>query len=410
MCPKVHSVVGQIVMTSERSRSDSPPYVCVAIFAWNEEAAIGATLRSLLQQSLFEELSRCQMRCEIICVANGCTDRTVAVADEVFRELQQQHPHRNAWVGQAANIVERGKVNAWNQFVHQLSAREARFLFMMDADIMIHKKETMWNMLGMLERDAKATVAVDIPRKDIGFKKYPSVSERLSMNASTMTLAADGQLCGQLYCIRSAVARRIYLPKDLSACEDGLIKTLVCTDFLAHAPWANRIRVAPDAEHTFEAYTKAGAILKNQKRQIIGQTIIHVLVDRYLGSLPPEERRDPGELLRAKDATDPSWLKKLINDHVRRTRFCWRLYPGLLANRFARLRNLGPIQRLACLPAAIAGCCAVLAGSFLAYRSLRRGCTDYWPKARRLGLAQTGSENEPAEQLNATTASAGSKL
>src|SRR5579862_4177135 len=193
-------------MTSGQSRSDSPPYICVAIFAWNEEAAIRATLQSLLQQSLFEELDRRDLRCEVICVANGCTDRTAVVADEVFREVQPQHPHRTVWAARSTNLVERGKVNAWNQFVHHLSAREARFLFMMDADILIHKRETMWNMLETLERNAEATVAVDIPRKDIGFKKHRSVSERLSMNASEMTLAADGQLCGQLYCIRAAAA------------------------------------------------------------------------------------------------------------------------------------------------------------------------------------------------------------
>jgi glycosyltransferase involved in cell wall biosynthesis len=397
-------------MTSGQSLIDTPPYICVAIFAWNEEVAIRSTLQSLLKQSLFEELDRGGLRCEIICVANGCTDRTAAVAEEVLRELQLEHPHRNAWTGRSAHLVERGKVNAWNQFVHHLATQEARYLFMMDADILIHKRETMWNMLETLERDAEATVAVDIPRKDISFKKHRSVSERLSMNTSRMTLAADGQLCGQLYCIRAAAARRIYLPKGLSACEDGLIKALVCTDFLTHAPWPKRIRVAHDAEHTFEAYTNPGVILRNQKRQIIGQTIIHVLVDRYLQSLPLAERQDLAELLQAKDATDPSWLKNLIEHHLRRTRFCWRLYPELVTNRFRHLRKLGPVQRLACLPAALAGSCAVLIGSFLAYRSLRQGCTDYWPKAKRLGLAQTRSDTDPVEHLERAPVAAGSKL
>jgi hypothetical protein len=249
----------------------------------------------------------------------------------------------------------------------------------------------MENMLATLDADPEATVAVDVPCKHLAHKRNRSFSDKLSLGASRMTLAADGQLCGQLYCIRAEVARRMYLPRGLSACEDGLIKTFVCTDFLAHPAWSKRIRVAPNAEHTFEAYTSARAILKNQKRQIIGQTMVHVLVDRYLSSYPAADRQDLGAFLRAKDEADPIWLKRLIRDHLQHTRCFWHLYPGLLGNRFRRLRNLPPVQRLACLPAAIAGSCATLAASFLAYRSLKSGCMDYWPKAQRAGLEQTAS-------------------
>jgi hypothetical protein len=373
-------------MTSRQDNGPGAPFISIAIFAWNEERAIGTTLASLLGQTLFEQLGRRNLRCEVICVANGCTDRTAVVANEVLAKLHETHPHPTAWTGHAIDLKERGKVNAWNQFVHGLSAREARYLFMMDADILIHQPETFWNMVNTLETDLEAAVAVDLPKKDIGFKQKHSISEKLSVSASCMTLTAEAQLCGQLYCIRSAQARRIYLPKDLSACEDGLIKTFVCTDFLAHPAWSRRIRLAPNAEHTFEAYTSPRAILKNQKRQIIGQTMIHVLVDQYLGGIPAEQRSDLAEFLQTKDATEPSWLRALLEQHLRRTRFCWRLYPGLLRNRFQRLRNLGSAQRLRCLPAAVAGSCAALAGSFLAYRSLKRGVMSYWPKAERAGL------------------------
>jgi hypothetical protein len=208
-----------------------------------------------------------------------------------------------------------------------------------------------------------------------------------------MTRAADGQLCGQLYCIRADAARRIYLPKDLSACEDGFIKTLVCTDFLSRASFPARIRVAPNAEHTFEAYTSPRAILKNQKRQIMGQTIVHVLVDQHLTHLPAETRNDLAGYLKTMDSSDPGWLKRLIAGHVGRIRFPWRLHPGLLQQRFLHLRNLSLLRRLRCFPAALAGALATGTASFLAYRSLKRGCTDYWPKAQRAGLrAKAGAE------------------
>jgi glycosyltransferase involved in cell wall biosynthesis len=373
-------------MTSNESNDSGSPHVSIAIFAWNEEVAIQSTLESLFEQSLFGELRRRHLRCEVICVANGCTDNTPAVAGGFLREVMLRHPDREALTAKVANLVARGKVNAWNQFVHQFSARGARFLFMMDADILIHRKETLRNMLSALETEPESTVAVDVPRKDISFKQRLSIGERLSLAASSMTLAADGQLCGQLYCIRAQAARRIYLPKDLAACEDGLIKALVCTDFLSHDAWPSRIRLAPNAEHTFEAYTSPASILKNQKRQIMGQTIVHVLVDQYLQTLPAAERGDLAQFLRTKDVTDPSWLKRLIGDHLRRTRFFWRLHPGLLGNRFRHLSKLSAFHRVRCLPAALAGAGASLAASFLAYRSLKKGCTDYWPKAQRAGF------------------------
>jgi hypothetical protein len=130
--------------------------------------------------------------------------------------------------------------------------------------------------------------------------------------------------------------------------------------------------VAQNAEHTFEAYTSPSTILKNQKRQIMGQTMVHVLVDQYLNRLPAIERQDLGRFLRTKDAGDPFWLKRLITEHLGETRFFWRLYPGLLSNRFKHLRRLGLAQRLCCWPAALAGSSAALIASFMSMPSRSR--------------------------------------
>ena len=52
--------------------------------AWNEEASIGPMLGSLFRQSIFQRLAERGPGCEVICLANGCTDRTVAVAAAVL--------------------------------------------------------------------------------------------------------------------------------------------------------------------------------------------------------------------------------------------------------------------------------------------------------------------------------------
>jgi len=370
-------------MNAKSHDSGRNTYVSIGIFAWNEEEVIARTLTSLYEQSLFSELERRGVHCEVICVLNGCTDKTPAIASRFFAERQIQETASNPVCGWVANLPERGKVNAWNQFVHSLSARESRFMFMLDADILIHRRETLWNMLRALEEDATASVSVDKPRKDIAFKPRKTFREKLSLAAARMTTSADGQLCGQLYCIRSTVARNIYLPKDLAACEDGFIKWLVCTDFLTHPVAPERICVAEGAEHVFEAYTSLPAILRNQKRQMIGQTIVHILVDDYLKKLPLNQRLTLAETLKEMERTDPSWLKRLIGTHLCGTRFFWRLYPGLLSQRFKCLLKLGALDRVLCFPAAVAGLLVSLVPCRMAYVALKRGTTDYWPRAER---------------------------
>jgi glycosyltransferase involved in cell wall biosynthesis len=377
-----HTAYDDFVVNKELLTS-AAPLVSIGIIAWNEEQGIGAMLESVFQQSIFAELGKRGRRCEIICVTNGCTDRTPEVVAEIFARRSLEHPDAGNFSCRVMNVSERGKINAWNRFVHTFSARDAKYLFLMDADILIHPRETLWNMVATLEKNTEASISVDLPRKDISFKQRKTLWERMSMGASQMTGSASAQLCGQLYCIRSEVARNIYLPRDLCACDDGFIKALVCTDFLMHRVWPWRIVAAAGAAHTFEAYVSPAVILKNQKRQMIGQTIVHVLVDDYLKKLPVGQRMKLAEALSRKEQADPNWLKQLIAEHLRRTRFCWQLYPGLLSHRFKRLRALNWFKRIACFPAALAGFFMALASSFLAYASLKKGATDYWPRAER---------------------------
>ena len=71
-------------MTNALVNDIRPVYVSLAIFAWNEERAIASSLKSLFQQTLFAELAGRALSCEVICLCNGCTDRTAALAAEVL--------------------------------------------------------------------------------------------------------------------------------------------------------------------------------------------------------------------------------------------------------------------------------------------------------------------------------------
>ena len=370
-------------MTSNALESTDAVYLSLAIFAWNEEEVIGKTLESLFEQAIFSDLHARGLKAEIICVVNGCEDRTPEIAHAIFRQQTETHPGREGFVCRVVNLAERGKLNAWNQFVHSLSAAESIFLAMMDADILFQGRDTLGNMLATLEANPEAHISVDQPLKEFGPRQRAGWRQNLSLGASRMTQAAPAQLCAQLYIIRAAVARNIYLPKDLAACEDGFIKAMVCTDFLTRPVNANRVQLAQGAAHSFEAYTSPSEVVRNQKRQIIGQTIVHILVDQYLATLPLKRRLRLSETLQRKETTDPAWLKRLIDGHLKRVKYFWKLYPDLLAGRFRRLASMGPGKRLACLPAAAAGFAVALVSSFLAYRFLKAGTTNYWPKAKR---------------------------
>jgi hypothetical protein len=155
----------------------------------------------------------------------------------------------------------------------------------------------------------------------------------------------------------------------------------------------------PGAEHTFEAYTSPLAVLRNQKRQIIGQTILHVLLDDHFKKLTIEERANLGETLKRQEEADRFWIKRLIAEHLKRTRFFWQLYPNLLTVRWKRLNNLNWWTRLVCFPAAFGSVVVAFVASFMACQALKKGGTEYWPnkggtsgrKSRESGSGVAGS-------------------
>jgi len=370
------------------------PHISIGILAWNEEAAIEATLNSLFQQSLFAELARRNLSCEILCVANGCTDSTASVAAKIFAAQRENHPHRAAGACRVVDIKERGKTNAWNVFVHTHAARTARFLFLMDGDIVIHHSDTLWNMYVTLLDNAEASVSVDQPLKDLAFKPRKTFFDRFSLATSRMTQTGAAQLTGQLYCIRAEVARRIFLPRDLLV-EDGFIKALVCTDFLTQPLSPGRIVRAENASHVFQAYSSLRDVLKNQTRQMIAQTITHLLVDKHFAALSAAEKAHLTEFVREKENTDPLWLKKLIGEHARARKHFWELFPGMLSFRFARLAKLNGAARVIQFPAALAGFLVTLIACGAAHRFLQKGCTDYWPDTKSPGLKNLVEELKP---------------
>jgi glycosyltransferase involved in cell wall biosynthesis len=363
-------------------KNDLPITLSIGIMAWNEEVSIGPMLESLLEQSIFSQLESRNEGCEIICLANGCTDRTVLVAEEVFRQFDRKFPGRRGLSARVANIPEPGRNNAWNKFVHEFSAPETRYICLMDADIILTQPDTLEIVVAELESNPHLGGASDCPCKNIANRAHPSARERLSLAMSDMTGTIEGRLNGMLYCLRAPIARNFYQPRDLGATDDGFFKAAICTDFFCSPSDPSKVVSVRGATHLYEPYLSLRDVLNNQKRQMIGQTTVFVIVE-HLKTLPASERANLGATIRLKEARDPDWLKRLIVVHAGRSRAFWRLFPGILSFRWRRLAKMRGRRRLTHLPAATAGFLITLVACWQASRFLRRGVPAFWPKTVR---------------------------
>ena len=367
--------------------NDLPITLSIGIMTWNEEASIVPMLASLFRQSVFALLGARGEGCEIVCLANGCTDGTIEVADEAMARMLGWHPARSGLKARVATIPEPGRNNAWNRFVHEFSARETRYICLMDADIVFDNPRTLELVLGALEGNPHLGGASDWPCKVLADKARPSARERLSLAMSDMTGTIEGRLNGMMYCLRADLARNFYLPRDLGATDDGFFKAAICTDFFRSPSDPSKVVSVRGATHLYEPYLSLRDVLNNQKRQMIGQTTVHVLVG-YLMTLAEADRACLGATLRANELRDPEWLKKLIDAHVAKPRRFWRLFPGILGFRWQRLGRMRGIRRLTHFPAAAAGFAITLVACWQASRFMRRGITSFWPRTVRQAILQ----------------------
>jgi glycosyltransferase involved in cell wall biosynthesis len=358
--------------------------------AWNEEKSIGPMIESLMEQSVFAKLESRHEGCEVFCLANGCTDRTVLVAEEAFRKSERKHPGRRGLSLRVANIPEAGRNNAWNRFVHEFSAPETRYICLMDADIILDQRDTMEIVLAELENNPHLGGASDCPRKAIADWSRPSARERLSLAMSDMTGTIEGRLNGMLYCLRAPIARNFYQPRDLGATDDGYFKAAICTDFFCSPSDPSKVVSVRGATHLYEPYLSVRDVLANQKRQMIGQTTVFVIVE-HLKTLPVADRANLGATIRLKEARDPDWLKRLIVAHAGSRLAFWQLFPGILSFRWRRLAKMRGLQRVTHLPAATAGFLITLVACWQASRFLKKGVPAYWPKTMRQSIAPSGS-------------------
>ncbi len=349
--------------------------ISIGILAYNESASISKTLKSLFQQSVFND-SDSQNNIEIVVVANGCTDNTADISRTTLEELIQQSSHPNLQYS-VCEVAEPGKSHAWNLYVHQFSELVAKYLFLMDADIQFLEIHTLCNMIDILEDTPEAYVAVDAPIKDIVLKEKKSLIEKLSsaVSSSSVLNTRDVWICGQLYCGRASVLRQIWMPPGLPS-EDGFLTTMIRTDRFTSLPILERIVRTPVASHIFEAYTNPQSLLRHEKRIIIGMTINHFLCD-YLKT-NCDDQKDAGSFIKQMNDQDPLWLNKLFQNILSQKRL-WVIPNSWLFRRFQGLKYHRLPKAILLLPVAVIAFLVNFIVFFQANRDLHRGANvGYW--------------------------------
>jgi Glycosyl transferase family 2 len=341
----------------------------IGLLAHNEEARIEETLRSLFAQDVFQHFAT-----EIVIVANGCTDKTVAIAEHSLAD------HQGVWAACGSARVEEittaGKTNAWNQFVHRFSSPQASVLVLMDADIKILNPNTISSMVATLQGSPRAVICVDRNVKDIEIKANRTLFERLLV-AATPTINFDNiALCGQLYCAPSVQLRLINLPVELAAAEDGFLRALLLTHGFTKPEDPRRIIMDSSVAHSFASVATLRELFKHEKWLVVGTIVTVLLFERFWAEASPD--RSAMALMQDWQAQDSKWLSNYIQSQVKVRG--WHLLPkGCWTRRWSRLRGQPPWSFVCRLPVAAIATTVDAIIFIAAIRDVRRGrAFRYW--------------------------------
>lgn len=352
----------------------------VGILAHNEERTLPRTLHALAQQTVFASVESCD--CEIVVVANGCTDRTASVAEAYLKEFERIFfpGGRPRW--RVVELAEAGKANAWNVFVHTVSDPGADYLVLMDADIELLEPGTLAAMQAALDRSARAWVAVDRPVKDVLLKARKAPVERLSTWATLVSgppTGGEARLCGQLYMGRASILRKLWLPRGLPT-QDGFLYTMLTTNGLAEPVDRSRVVRADGASHLFRGCVRFRDLVRHECWLIAGGAVSTLVYRTWPAGCSGLDQ--VGDQIRVKNEADPDWLARLIRENLEER--WWVIPRSVLLRRFVRLRQGVARDRVRLAPLAFLAFIADFLLAVAANFHLRsRQSLPYWRQTAR---------------------------
>ncbi len=264
--------------------------VDLGVFAHDEAAGIAAMVAGLKAQVL-----QAGVDLRLLVLANGCKDDTAARARAAGAEV--------------VDLAEGGKSRTWNRFVHDLSRPDADLLVFADADIALPEPDALSRLIAGLAARPTLCVLNSQPVKDTALRGPRTLVERLALKASGGLDDWKTAICGQLYAMPAARARRFRLPIGLPV-EDGFLRALVLTDGLTAPEDFSRIDGLDGLRHLYASETTLGGLIRHQERIVIGSAI-NAAVFAHLRAVPEAAR---ARELRRLAAEEPA-----LSDLLRRT-------------------------------------------------------------------------------------------
>ncbi len=368
------------VLTKSKEEKDKYDQVIITIgiLAFNEAESIERMIKSLFRQNILQE-AQSQYAIEIIVVPNGCNDETALIAREVLADLTQDNTVTNLSY-LVHEVKQPGKSNAWNILIHELSNPKTDYIFVMDTDIELIHQSTLQSMIETLQKDSQAQVTVDKPIKDIFLKKRKNLTEKFSLSISKLSgfKARENEaawICGQLYCSRAAILRRIWLPVNLLV-EDGFLYNAIVTNLWQSPPQPNKVILASKASHSFVAYTNIFSLLRHEIAVICGNAVNDLIAENFVQN--KNQVQNIGQLIRQRNEQNSHWVNDLIQTRIAEKGW-WLIPRFILIRRFLSLQNKPIGKSVLLFPLALASFFLDLILSIKANFDLSKGYgLNYW--------------------------------
>ncbi|MGL5012129.1 MAG: hypothetical protein ACRC6I_19865, partial [Paracoccaceae bacterium] len=287
----------------------------IGLFARDEAAGIVEMLAHLAAQDVFgaDDLD---VAVHVLC--NGCVDETVPRAQLAAPEGFRVH-----------ELAEAGKSRTWNRFVHQIARRNADVLVFCDTGIRWPEADCLQRLVRGVEAQPWLQVLNSQPVKDIAVDGARGVVAGLTSASAGGLDDWRRAICGQLYAMPGAAARRCLLPIGLPV-EDGFLHAMVVTDRFTGPDDDSLINGLEGLWHIYPSERTVAGLIRHQTRLVVGSAV-NAAVFRHLKAEGFE--RLSRELSRA--AADEEWLPGVLRLRLPRLPYAYVPF-HFLFKRFGR--------------------------------------------------------------------------
>lgn len=345
-----------------QSISGAPIQLAMIILAKDEASKLAHFFEQLAKQSLCVNRD---VKLTLYLAANGCTDRTAAIA----REQAQKYLHPHGVMSVIFDWEKPGKSRSWNRLVHDVLPPGLDYIVAIDADIEFADTSILASMLDHIRASPTLQVLSGSPAKDSVRKARPTLVNRFSNSASRLG-GYTGVINGSLYLAKAQCLKEIWLPDETPG-EDGFLNAMVMTRGFSRPALPNVVMQMPEPTHYFEDHSPA-SFFAHEKRMIVGTTINRWIFE-YLHSLELSEPAGP--LIQRLNREEPDWVEQIIAKQSARK---WIIPRALL---FRRLLPKGGLTAsyLLRLPILILATALTLPPALEANKALKkRGASSLW--------------------------------